>query len=340
MKADQLKPMVEALLMVADQPLSIEQLAELFEEYERPARSMFREVLSHLQQDYDGRGIELVEVASGWRIQARPQYASRISRLWQERPQKYSRALLETLALIAYRQPVTRGDIEEIRGVSVSSSIMKTLLEREWIRVVGHREVPGRPAMYATTRNFLDYFNLQALDQLPTLSEIRDLGDQMQAKQQEEIAAEEARLMAEQEEKRRQMMAEALADEADADEAALTDESAAADSSSVSDEETTALTVADLLQREYGRTDDEGTTDNEAEQSLSAGMEPPESSSADSEISSGQNGGPETDTETEQNLSFSELAQRLDQRLSDSEHDKDNPLVSAQDLPPIPDPDE
>ncbi|WP_220495717.1 SMC-Scp complex subunit ScpB [Oceanospirillum sediminis] len=338
MKADQLKPVVEALLMVADQPLSIEQLAELFEEYERPARSLFREVLNRLQQDYDGRGIELVEVASGWRIQARPQYASRISRLWQERPQKYSRALLETLALIAYRQPVTRGDIEEIRGVSVSSSIMKTLLEREWVRVVGHREVPGRPAMYATTRNFLDYFNLQALDQLPTLSEIRDLGDQMQAKQQEEIAAEEARLMAEQEEKRRQMMAETLADGADVGKAVLTDD-AVAEVSSVSDDEAAGLTVADLLQREYGRADAEEIAGSEAEQNSSA-EERPESSLADSGISRDQSVDSEADTETEHNLSFSELAQRLDQRLSDSEYDKDNPLVSAQDLPPIPDPDE
>lgn len=212
MKPEQLKPVIEAVLMVSDQPLTLDQLAELFDEYERPGKGLIRDLLRQLEEDYQGRGIELVEVASGWRVQARKEHANRIARLWTERPQKYSRALLETLALIAYRQPVTRGDIEEIRGVSVSSSIMKTLVEREWIRVVGYRDVPGRPAMYATTRHFLDYFNLKTLDELPTLSEIRELGDQMQAEQQQAIADEEARMLAMQEEKRRQMMAEAQAE--------------------------------------------------------------------------------------------------------------------------------
>ncbi len=212
MKTEQLKPVIEAVLMVSDQPLALDQIAGLFDEYERPAKSVLKDVLQQLSEDYQGRGIELVEVASGWRIQARKEHANRVARLWTEKPQKYSRALLETLALIAYRQPVTRGDIEEIRGVSVSSSIMKTLVEREWVRVVGYRDVPGRPAMYATTRHFLDYFNLKTLDALPTLNEIRELGDRMQEEQQQAIAAEDARMQAAQEEKRRQMMAEARAE--------------------------------------------------------------------------------------------------------------------------------
>ncbi|OOV88525.1 SMC-Scp complex subunit ScpB [Oceanospirillum linum] len=212
MKTDQLKPVIEAILMVSDQPLMLDQIAELFDDYERPSKSLLRDVLQQLSADYLGRGIELIEVASGWRIQARKEHANRIARLWTERPQKYSRALLETLALIAYRQPVTRGDIEEIRGVSVSSSIMKTLLEREWVRIVGYRDAPGRPAMYATTRHFLDYFNLKTLDELPTLNVIRELGDKMQEEQQQAIADEEAQMLAAQEEKRRQMMEEAQAE--------------------------------------------------------------------------------------------------------------------------------
>jgi segregation and condensation protein B len=128
-----------------------------------------------LAADYENRGIELVEVASGWRIQVRPRTGEIVSRLWQERPSKYSRALLETLALVAYRQPITRSEIEEIRGVSISSTIMRTLQERNWIRTVGHREVPGRPELLGTTREFLDYFGLKSLDQLPTLAELKDL---------------------------------------------------------------------------------------------------------------------------------------------------------------------
>jgi len=212
MKPEQLKPVLEAILMVSDQPLTLDQLSELFDSYERPAKGLLRDVLQQLVADYQGRGIELIEVASGWGIQARKGYVSRIARLWTERPQKYSRALLETLALIAYRQPVTRGDIEEIRGVRVSRSFMSTLVECEWVRVVGYRDVPGRPAMYATPRHFLDYFNLKTLDQLPTLNEIRALGEQMQAEQQQAVADDEARMLAAQEEKRRQMMAEAEQD--------------------------------------------------------------------------------------------------------------------------------
>jgi len=133
--------------------------------------------LAELQQSYKDRGVELREVASGWRVQIRPQHADVVSRLWQERPSRYSRALLETLALIAYRQPITRGEIEDIRGVTVATTIMRTLHERNWIRVVGHREVPGHPELLGTTREFLDYFGLKSLDDLPTLAELRDLED-------------------------------------------------------------------------------------------------------------------------------------------------------------------
>ncbi|MCB1844421.1 MAG: SMC-Scp complex subunit ScpB [Halioglobus sp.] len=166
---------LEGALLAAAKPLSVAQLAELFEEHERPEPAALREALAEVGERCEGRGFELQEVASGYRFGVRQNLSTWVARLWHERPQKYSRALLETLALIAYRQPITRGEIEEIRGVAVSSNIIKTLHEREWIRVVGHRDVPGRPAMYATTRQFLDYFGLKTLDQLPALAEIRDL---------------------------------------------------------------------------------------------------------------------------------------------------------------------
>lgn len=172
---ENLKQIVEATLLAAARPLSIDQLLDVFEDSERPDRREIREVLKELAGDYEGRGMELSEIGSGFRIQVRQQYANWVSRLWEEKPARYSRALMETLALIAYRQPITRGEIEEIRGVSVSSNIVKTLLERDWVRVVGHRDVPGRPSLYSTTRHFLDYFNMRSLDQLPTLAEIRDL---------------------------------------------------------------------------------------------------------------------------------------------------------------------
>jgi len=178
--ADKLKQIVEAALMAADEPLTVDQLVKIFHEDEVEAetvRADIREVLKSLEAETEGRGYELIQVASGFRYQVRQELSQWISRLWEEKPPRYSRALLETLALVAYRQPVTRGDIEEVRGVSVSQSIMRTLVERGWIRVVGQREVPVRPAMYGTTRAFLDYFNLKSLDQLPPLPEIRELID-------------------------------------------------------------------------------------------------------------------------------------------------------------------
>jgi segregation and condensation protein B len=171
----ELKNILEAALMVAEKPLAIENLQELFDDSERPAKNTLKTLIDTLQNECANRGVELKEVASGYRYQARQKYAQWVARLWEEKPQRYSRALLETLSLISYRQPITRGDIEEIRGVAVSSSIIRTLIERQWIRVVGHRDVPGRPSIYATTRQFLDYFNLSSLEQLPPLSEIRDL---------------------------------------------------------------------------------------------------------------------------------------------------------------------
>ena len=172
---NKLKQIIEGLLLAAGKPLSLNAIAEVFEEEERPSMEELRAAMEQIAADTEGRGFQLKEVASGFRFQVRQDLSAWISKLWEERPQRYSRATLETLALIAYRQPITRGDIEEIRGVSVSSTIIRTLLDREWIRVVGHRDVPGRPAMFATTRLFLDYFNLKSLQELPPLSEIRDL---------------------------------------------------------------------------------------------------------------------------------------------------------------------
>ena len=175
MDEHKLKNIIEAALLAAGRPLSLDDLQALFDDADRPDRPALREALSALVADYEGRGISLQEVASGWRVQVRSDYSDWLSRLWQERPPRYSRALLETLALVAYRQPITRGEIEDIRGVSVSSNIVRTLQERGWIRVVGHRDVPGKPEMFGTTREFLDYFGLKRLDELPTLAEIRDL---------------------------------------------------------------------------------------------------------------------------------------------------------------------
>lgn len=175
MEKDLLKKVLEGALMAFGQPLNIEHIESLFHEDERPARDDIREALRELASDYENHGIELREVASGWRFQVRQELGPWVSRLWEEKPIRYSRALLETLALIAYRQPITRSEIEDIRGVSVSTHIVKTLMEREWIRVAGHRDVPGRPALFATTRQFLDAFNLKGLAELPPLSEIRDL---------------------------------------------------------------------------------------------------------------------------------------------------------------------
>ncbi|HBP6462292.1 TPA: SMC-Scp complex subunit ScpB [Pseudomonas aeruginosa] len=171
----ELATLLEGILLAAGKPLSLERLAELFDEAERPEPGQFRDALAILALSCTGRAFELKEVASGYRLQIRERFSPWVGRLWEERPQRYSRALLETLVLIAYRQPITRGEIEEIRGVAVNTQIVKTLMEREWIRIVGYREVPGRPAMLATTKAFLDYFNLKSLDELPPLSALREM---------------------------------------------------------------------------------------------------------------------------------------------------------------------
>ena len=174
MQVDQLRNIIEAALLAAGRSLNVVALENLFSEAECPQRDEINAALEDIEADCKGRGYELKRTASGYRFQVRQELSPWIDHLWEEKPKKYSRALLETLALIAYRQPLTRGDIEQVRGVAVSSEIIRTLLDRQWVRSVGHRDVPGRPALYATTRNFLDDFNLRGLDQLPPLSEIRD----------------------------------------------------------------------------------------------------------------------------------------------------------------------
>jgi len=174
MDSQQLKNIIEAALLAAGEPLTLEQLRTLFGDNDKdgPERAEIRETLKELTDEYASRGIEIREVASGFRIQVREEMAQWLTKLWEDRPPRYSRALMETLAIVVYRQPVTRGDIEEIRGVSVTSNIIRTLLERDWIKVVGHRDVPGKPAMFGSTRGFLDYFGLKKLDELPPLAEL------------------------------------------------------------------------------------------------------------------------------------------------------------------------
>ena len=177
MNDPQLKNLIEAALLAAGRPLELTELAELFDEAVRPTRDAIRGALEILAAEYAERGVELKETATGFRVQVRRELAPHISRLWPERPRRYSRALLETLALIAYRQPVTRGEIEAVRGVAVNPDIVKTLIERTWVRVVGVREVPGRPELLGTTREFLDYFGLKSLDELPPLAELKAMAE-------------------------------------------------------------------------------------------------------------------------------------------------------------------
>jgi segregation and condensation protein B len=174
MEANAIKYFVEAALLAAGRPLSVDRLQKLFDGRMAPEKAEIRQAIAALNDDYEPRGILIAEVASGFRVQIRPRMADQLQKLWEERPPRYSRALFETLALIAYRQPITRGEIEEIRGVSVSSNIVRTLLERDWVRVVGHRDVPGRPEMFGTTKTFLDYFGLRKLEDLPPLADLSD----------------------------------------------------------------------------------------------------------------------------------------------------------------------
>lgn len=176
MQSKQLKNIIEAALLAADHPLPVEQLSRLFDDdQDVPSKDDIKKVIAELEQECADRGIELKKVSSGYRYQTRVDIQPWVSKLKAEKPPRYSRAFMETLALIVYRQPITRAEIEDVRGVSISSSIFKVLLEREWIKIVGHKEVPGRPAMYGTTKKFLDYFNLKTLNELPSLAEIKDL---------------------------------------------------------------------------------------------------------------------------------------------------------------------
>jgi len=172
-----LKPIIESLIMASARPISLERILSCFAEKEVPDKKIIRSALKLLAEDYAklNSSVELKEVSSGYRFQVRKEYSLWAAKLWEEKPARYSRALLETLSLVAYKQPISRGEIEKIRGVSVSTQIMKTLIEREWVHIVGHRDVPGKPAIYATTKEFLDYFNLVSLEELPPLAEIRDI---------------------------------------------------------------------------------------------------------------------------------------------------------------------
>lgn len=265
MNEQDLKHIIEATLLAAGRPVTTQQLLDLFDERERPTPEQLQAALDLLVADYETRGIELLQVASGWRIQVRARATDVVSRLWQERPSRYSRALLETLALVAYRQPITRSEIEEIRGVSISSTIMRTMQERNWIRVVGHREVPGRPELLGTTREFLDYFGLKSLDQLPTLAELRDVetigvqlelpgGDVQQPGAEGEVAAAQ--------------VDDTRADEAQADESAASSDEAAEsiDSESANDE---AELLADAEDGDDSQ-EDEGGEDSDASPMLVA----------------------------------------------------------------------
>tara|TARA_Y100000814_G_scaffold233711_1_gene177587 strand:- start:533 stop:1402 length:870 start_codon:yes stop_codon:yes gene_type:complete len=172
---NKVKMIIEGLLLAASRPLNLSEIAQVFDEDERPDKKELKKIIEVIEADCSDRGFELQEVASGYRFQVKQELSSWVGKLWDERPPRYTRALLEILALIVYKQPITRGDIEEIRGVSVSPNIIRTLIDREWVRVVGHRDVPGRPAMFATTKTFLDYFNLKSLQNIPPLSEIKEL---------------------------------------------------------------------------------------------------------------------------------------------------------------------
>jgi segregation and condensation protein B len=193
---EQLQHIIEAALMVAGKPLKINELQKLFEEEAQPSTQDIQTAIAAIRKRYEGRGLELREVANGFQLQAKTELSPWLTRLWEERPPRYSRAFLETLALIVYRQPITRAEIEDIRGVTVNSQTIKTLLEREWIRIIGYKEVPGKPALYGTTKTFLDHFNLKNLEELPTLAEIKDMESQ-EAKLQVQLSLPEAEITAE-----------------------------------------------------------------------------------------------------------------------------------------------
>lgn len=190
MDEDELKNIVEALILSSNEPLTFEKMLEVFDEWQRPAKEDLQNVIEKLKLDYNSRSFEVIEVAGGYKIQTKSAYSSWIARLQIEKPSRYSRALLETLAIIAYKQPVTRADIEEIRGVAVNTQTIKTLMEREWIRIAGYKDVAGKPAVYTTTKEFLNYFNLNYLNELPSLPDVMDTLNLHQANQTEERITE------------------------------------------------------------------------------------------------------------------------------------------------------
>ena len=189
MSNENLKPIIEAALFAAGESITVERLQLLFDPDNKPSVKDINDALATLRQEYQDRPLELTEVASGYRFQVRSDYAPWLQRLWEKKPARYSRALLETLALVAYRQPITRGEIEEVRGVTISTNIMKILQEREWVKVVGYKDVPGKPALYSTTKNFLDYFNLKSLSELPSLQEVMSM-EEVEQKIQQQFALE------------------------------------------------------------------------------------------------------------------------------------------------------
>ena len=248
MEQEKLKNIIEAILLSAEKPLKVNQIEILFAgDNDAPTRDEIRKVLAELQEDYKERGFDLIQVASGYRIQVKQDYSQWVGRLWEEKPARYSRALLETIALIAYRQPITRGEIEEVRGVSVSSNIIKTLMEREWIKVLGHKDVPGKPALYGTSKEFLDYFNLKSLDELPTLAEIKDLDQIHQELDLEGSDAEAANeaTVNEAEEGVETVAAETAEDEAANNEIDTTDSETTAEDASDTGEEASEEPVAE-----------------------------------------------------------------------------------------------
>ncbi len=269
--ADKLAQILEAAMLVAGKPTTLNQFESLFaDEPEKPSREEIKTALTQLQENYESRGIELVEVASGFRLQAKQSFTPWLTHLYQEKAPRYSRALLETLVLIAYRQPITRGEIEDVRGVAVSSNIVKTLIEREWVRVLGHRDVPGRPALLGTTRQFLDYFNLKRIDELPTLSEIKDL-DQIDP----ELAKEMALLQPEEGEVDLQLTedgADGIANEVASEEIATDETDTTADlllveTDASTDNEVHAQTdkAADTVPTDTSETDDQDATQSSVE---------------------------------------------------------------------------
>ena len=292
MNEHDLKYIIEATLLAAGKPVPAQQLLDLFDERERPTLEQLQAALGMLAADYEQRGIELVEVASGWRVQVRSRVGEIVSRLWQERPSKYSRALLETLALIAYRQPITRSEIEEIRGVSISSTIMRTLQERNWIRTVGHREVPGRPELLGTTREFLDYFGLKSLDQLPTLAELKDvetIGVQL------ELPAEQAQA------------------------AEGSEEAAAAGTEEAGTEETVASSEADAVAADAESTDSEPS--DEGDEAEEASAEARDGTKDDTELSAdAEDGDAELSADGEDGDEDSDVAPTMVASGEDDEH--------------------